>query len=124
MAGRIYELVPAISGTLRRQYHAALSIDRQCDSSGCVRECRRCYRYALRRCLLDRSLGNPGLQWLMASLGGSQRSRLLSRHGHGTGALCSPGDLRLHSLSSIYWKIDWKRRLGLADWGMTSVIVS
>jgi len=124
LARRVYELVPAIPGTIRPQHHATLSGDRQCDSSLRLRQCCPCYQYVLRRCLLDRSVGYPGLQWPMASLGGNQRPGLLSGVGYGTGFISPAYGLWLRSLSSIRFCIDWKRRCGLAGWRIVSLVVS
>lgn len=124
MAGRIHELVPAIPGSHRPEHHAALSRHRQCDSTGCVRGCGCGHRNALRRCLLDRRVGDSGFQWTMASMGGCPRAWLLAGTDYGTGSLCPTGDLRLHSLSSIRVCIGWRSRGGIADWRVVSVVVS
>ena len=124
MAGRLYELVPAISWAILLQHHSALSSDCECGSSGCVRECGCCYGYAVRRCILDWSDGDPGFQWSVASMGGSARARIFSGRGDGSVALCAAGDLRLHLLFEIGFRIGWRRCYGLTDWRIVSVMVS
>jgi hypothetical protein len=72
---------------------------------------------------LDRHLGYLSFQRRMASLGGSQKPRLLSRHGHRTALICSIGDLWLYLFSEVRFCFYWWRRHGVTDRRIVSVVV-
>jgi hypothetical protein len=73
--------------------------------------------------ILHCHLGNLSFQRSMASLGRSQRARLLSRHGYRNAALCSTCDLWLHSLPEVWFCSDWKRRHCSVDRRIVSMVV-